>query len=203
MTKLTIAIACISIVVYKLLYVQRSGRTSSAKRKKAFFGTQKASHSSTNKRKRHLVDHDIYENAPFSNTSPDTVEHKKLSTLCTENERKFLVVLRNVLPDQLMIHCQTSMLAIVKPVNYKDMSRTWAKRVDFVITDSLTNIVAVIELDDATHQEEKRKKRDLYVNAAISPHHSIVRYPASFSYSDSDVKSVLERDTSIYSQKVS
>lgn len=127
----------------------------------------------------------------------DHVEHKKITSLCSENERKFFVVLRSVLPDEYIIHCQTSLLAVVKPVNFKDMSRTWAKRVDFVVTDAYTNIVAVIELDDSSHNSEKRKKRDHYVDHALVGNHPLIRYKASFSYTEQEVIAKLKNETTL------
>ena len=81
-------------------------------------------------------------------TSYEVIKHKKQEYLATENEKKFLFALQKVLKNKYLIHCQTSLIAIVDPVNFKDKSRAYSKRMDFVITDTTTKILAVIELDE-------------------------------------------------------
>ncbi len=125
------------------------------------------------------------------------IEHKKQSHLATENERKLYFALQKVLPSDYVIHSQVSLMALVKPVNFKHNSRTWAKRMDFVITDKATKVLAVIELDDSTHNWKKRQERDQYVNQALEGHHKLVRFSTKRFYEPSEIAKVLERETEI------
>ncbi|MCG6348463.1 DUF2726 domain-containing protein [Vibrio fluvialis] len=125
------------------------------------------------------------------------VEHNKQSHLATENERKLRFALQKALPSDYIIHSQVSLMALVTPVNFKHNSRTWAKRMDFVITDKATKVLAVIELDDSTHNWKKRQERDLYVNEALEGHHKLVRFSTKRFYEPSEIAKVLERETEI------
>jgi hypothetical protein len=92
-------------------------------------------------------------------------------------------------------------MALVTPVDFKNNSRTWAKRMDFVITDKATKILAVIELDDSTHRWKKRQERDQYVNEALYGHHKLIRFNTKHFYEPSEVAAVLERETEIRCNK--
>ena len=136
---------------------------------------------------------------PLPNTSSKTnsVPHTKSTYLATKTERRFYKVLQELLPEEYVIHSQVSLMALVQPTNFKDNSRTWAKRMDYVITDRDTKVLAVIELDDASHRQKKRQERDIYVNNALNGHHPLLRFEARSSYDKTHIATVLERDTII------
>ncbi|ENJ1687796.1 DUF2726 domain-containing protein [Vibrio parahaemolyticus] len=125
------------------------------------------------------------------------VPHKKHNTLCSKAESTFHKTLLDILPSDCIVHCQVSMMALVQPVNFKDNSKTWAKRVDFVITDRDTKVIAVIELDDSSHRQKKRQERDMYVNAAFAGHHKLLRFEAMGSYDPISIASVIEREVGL------
>ena len=127
----------------------------------------------------------------------ESIKHKKQEYLATENEKKLLFALQKVLNGKYLIHCQTSLIAIVDPVNFKDKSRAYSKRMDFVITDTATKILAVIELDDSSHNQPKRIKRDKYVNEALKPHHPLIRIPTSKFYCPEKIADILESNANI------
>ncbi|ROV58307.1 DUF2726 domain-containing protein [Vibrio ponticus] len=143
----------------------------------------------SNRNKRRVRDRDSTSN---QSTLEASVPHKKFEYLTTENERKFHSALRLALPNRYMIHCQTSLMALVQPIDRKNCSRTWAKRMDFVITDNDTKVIAVIELDDKSHQREKRQKRDEYVNGALSGNHKLIRFQAKRDYDVNEIATVLD-----------
>ena len=122
---------------------------------------------------------------------PPCVPHKKSEYLTTPNERKFHAALLEALPDGYTVHCQTALMALVQPVDRKNNSRTWAKRMDFVITDLETRVIAVIELDDSSHARHDRQKRDYYVNQALDGHHLLLRVQSSRTYCSSDIQSLI------------
>nr|WP_284676632.1 DUF2726 domain-containing protein [Vibrio sinus] len=135
---------------------------------------------------------------PLKISSPsDYVAHSKQHYLTTENERKFYAAMQEVVPDEYVIHSQVSLMALVKPVNFRDNSKTWAKRMDFVITDKMTRVLVVIELDDSTHNWKKRIARDKYVNSALDGHHKLLRFQTQRHYKPSEIASILESETEI------
>jgi hypothetical protein len=137
---------------------------------------------------------------PTQKTTPvtiETIKHKKQEYLATENERKLFFALKKALKDKYLIHCQTSLIAIVDPINFKDKSRAYSKRMDFVITDTTTKILAVIELDDSSHNQPKRIKRDKYVNEALKPHHPLIRMPTEKFYNPEKIADILEKNANI------
>lgn len=134
-------------------------------------------------------DVNIIESVPIPtqvDVNPAPPPHKKMTYLSTATERKFHKALRESLPSALVIHCQVSLMALVQPIHRKHNSRTWAKRMDFVVTDLDNQILVVIELDDRTHDWESRKKRDHYVNEVLEGKHKLVRFKTQRSYADID-----------------
>ena len=49
---------------------------------------------------------------------------------------------------------------IIKTTNYKDFNKIKSKSIDFVITNKELKILLCIELDDKTHNQQKRIERD-------------------------------------------
>ncbi|MBU6414201.1 MAG: DUF2726 domain-containing protein [Planctomycetes bacterium] len=67
---------------------------------------------------------------------------------------------------------------------YKAFNQISAKHVDFVLCEAdTTKIVAAIELDDSTHQQTRRRKRDDFLNHAFaSARVPLIRVPAARQY---------------------
>ncbi|EGR0760465.1 DUF2726 domain-containing protein [Vibrio parahaemolyticus] len=168
----------IVLAVFCIVYLFTKGRSKKKHHKvEAFVGTRSNDISSQNDKKKKAF-----------------VPHKKHNTLCSKSETIFYKALLDILPSEYIVHCQVSMMALVQPVNFKDNSKTWAKRVDFVITDRDTKVIAVIELDDSSHRQKKRQERDLYVNAAFAGHHKLLRFEAMGNYDPISIASVIERE---------
>ncbi|HFD3974650.1 TPA: DUF2726 domain-containing protein [Vibrio parahaemolyticus] len=130
------------------------------------------------------------------------VPHKKRNFLCSKTENNFYQVLLDVLPPEYIVHSQVSMMALVQPINFKDNSKTWAKRMDFVITDRNTKIMAVIELDDSSHRQQKRQERDIYVNNAFKNLHPLLRFEALNNYEPITIAQKLEQRTEIKCKEI-
>jgi len=144
-----------------------------------------------------LVDVPIPSASNTNTTTQVVVPHKKSTYLATKTERKFYNVLQDILSDDYVIHTQVSLMALVQPLNFKDNSKTWAKRMDYVITDKETKVYAVIELDDSSHRQKKRQERDHYVNSVLEGHHPLLRFEARSHYDKGHLTKVIERDTDI------
>jgi len=127
------------------------------------------------------------------------VDHKKKTYLTTENERKLYFALQKALTSQYMIHCQVPLIALVEPP-YQYRTKSWAKRLDFVITDTASKIIAVIELDDASHNRKDRVERDNYVNYALKGHHPLIRLPTEKFYAPEKIAELLATQAGIANQ---
>ncbi len=128
------------------------------------------------------------------------VDHKIVEHLATVNERKLCFALQKALTDKYMIHSQVPLISLVRPVDYRHNSKSWAKRVDFVITDTATKVIVVIELDDSTHNQKKRVERDNYVNYALKGHHPLVRIKTETFYMPEKIAELLESEAGINNQ---
>ncbi|MBB5190727.1 very-short-patch-repair endonuclease [Silvimonas terrae] len=96
--------------------------------------------------------------------------YKKKATLCSAGEVVFFEKLRAALPEH-HIFAQVQISRIVD-VTDKQKSQQWRSRIDrksadFVVCDAKHQIVAVIELDDATHARKDRQARDVFVEAVF------------------------------------
>lgn len=141
----------------------------------------------------------IYKEPP---KKKQNVPHKKSEHLGTKTERNFYRTLQQIIPDDYVIHCQVSLMALVQPIDFKDNSKTWAKRIDYVITDKETKVLAVIELDDSSHRARKRQERDLYVNDALSGHHVLLRFEARRQYDAIAIANTLKAKANIQCRNI-
>ncbi len=101
--------------------------------------------------------------------------YEKKDHICSRSEQKFFKLLLSLLPKQYYIHCQTSLISLLKPADLRSARMIWAKRMDYVITDRDCKILLVIELDDKSHQRKDRKKRDKFVNKLLRRKHPLLR----------------------------
>lgn len=95
--------------------------------------------------------------------------------LLTPNELEFLGRLEQSVPE-MRFHAQVAMGSIIEPnVSRRENGKEYwrlrgniaQKIIDFVAQDRTTgNIVAIIELDDRTHNGDKDAERDLITGAA-------------------------------------
>lgn len=91
--------------------------------------------------------------------------------LLTENEREFFGRICRALPEHYVFP-QVAMSALIesdawsKKSRMSDFLRISQKRVDFGIFTRDLKIVAVIELDDRTHNTKKDRQRDGYLTSA-------------------------------------
>ena len=96
----------------------------------------------------------------------------KSKPLLTENEKEFHSRLIQALPDY-HVFPQVALGALLQP-NVKGNNRkyysvrgTFAQKIaDFVICDKELNVVAIVELDDKTHNSDKDAKRDAMLEQA-------------------------------------
>ncbi|KXU84340.1 hypothetical protein CR51_42150 [Caballeronia megalochromosomata] len=90
--------------------------------------------------------------------------------LLTGNEKEFFERLRRALPEAL-IFPQVAMSAIIQPISSGkqrtiDFRRISQKRVDYAVYDRHLTLIAVVELDDRTHDATRDAVRDAYLASA-------------------------------------
>jgi hypothetical protein len=95
--------------------------------------------------------------------------------LLTPSERNFLDVLRRAVGYQYIIESQVPLSGIVTPidsnkgfVNYHDFNQIKAKSVDFVLYNKDFSPFLCIELDDLSHLQWNRVKRDAFVDGIMN-----------------------------------
>jgi hypothetical protein len=92
--------------------------------------------------------------------------------ILTPAEVRFYHFLLHALPATYAIFSQVRLATVVNLKNvfflWKQFNPLGAKCVDFVVCEKTSgNIVAVIELDDSSHNRWDRKKRDVFVNEVL------------------------------------
>lgn len=115
--------------------------------------------------------------------------------LLTQIEQQFQSVLNEILDPRLYkVHNQVSLMALVKPSAFNRIGATASKRLDYVITDHESKILAAIELDDFSHRRKDRQKRDQFLNEAMSGAHPLIRIKASKRYDVHHIASKLREN---------
>lgn len=110
---------------------------------------------------------------PSANT-PATFPYCKQGSYLTDAEHSFFKVLQTVLGNNYYIIPQAKLSNIIKVKNgmanwQAHFNRISSKTVDFLICDKdKVTPVLVIELDDASHQSNKRMERDTFVNDVLA-----------------------------------
>ena len=101
------------------------------------------------------------------------LKYKKIENLCTSAEYKFYKILHEAVGDRFLIFSKVRAADVLVPVKSKDRSR-WrsafnkvaCKHFDFVLCDEELQIIAAIELDDASHSKKERIERDRFLEWA-------------------------------------
>ena len=137
----------------------------------------------------------------YSNSNQKNFFYKKQNKLISRNELRFYWALKKALPTHkhLIINCQTPVLSLLKPENEIALRKIWSKRVDFTITNSDFETLAIIELDDASHKKKERIERDEFINYIFeeSEHH-LIRFKTRKFYDPENIRTVLSYNTTIY-----
>lgn len=124
-------------------------------------------------------------------TSRHQDSYRKLPTLFTKAERSFLGLLDQATGGKYRVFGKVRVADVLTP--QKGMSRkNWriafnkisAKHFDYVLCkNSDLSVVAVIELDDKSHNSKRSKARDLFLEkACASADLTLIRFPAKATY---------------------
>ena len=127
--------------------------------------------------------------------------YEAVPALLTPAERSFFAVLQQAVASDYQIFTKVRLADIVQPVRNPNRSgwqtafnRIAGKHVDFVLCDSSHfGVVAVIELDDRTHEKLERGIRDSLVDSALTDARIPVwRVSARQSYSPPQIRAQVQ-----------
>lgn len=129
------------------------------------------------------------------NNSENTInnyneKYKKNEYLLTKNELKFYRILKQITNKlNYSLFCQVSLYQIVKNKSFKDFNKIKSKSIDFVITQENCKILLCIELDDKTHQKQKRIERDTFLNTLFKELEiKLLRIPVQNNYNIEEIE---------------
>jgi hypothetical protein len=123
--------------------------------------------------------------------------YEAMPALLTAAERSFLGVLKQAVASDYQIFAKVRLADIVRPVPGSSRSgwqsafnRIAGKHVDFVLCDAeRLGVVAVVELDDRTHERFERSLRDGLVDQALADAGlPVLRVPARQAYSPAQIR---------------
>ena len=135
-----------------------------------------------------------------STSNNDDIKVVSKENLLTEAENKFYKVLNSVLEGtEYVVFVQVNLQALIKMTSQNSSTfwiyRNWINEtyIDFVICEKeTTKVVVVIELDDSSHNTEKRKKRDEKLNSIFSKANiNIIHMPVKNDYFENELKNLL------------
>ena len=144
----------------------------------------------------------LYSSKEFQNwlkSQQASFSYKRQPALFSPAERSFLGMLEQVLGPEYRVFGKVRIADLIKPGNGAGrktaLNRIVGKHVDFVVCNARDlSIIGVIELDDKSHNEDSRQKRDAFVDKAFaSAGIPITRFPARAAYSLSASKEPIQR----------
>jgi hypothetical protein len=98
--------------------------------------------------------------------------YQSRSSLLTRGELAFFRALRDAIGSRYGISLKTRLADVVTcPPDMWDTPHGWRisqKHLDFILYDQLTaRTIAAVELDDRSHEQRDRRKRDVFVDQAL------------------------------------
>lgn len=115
----------------------------------------------------------------------------------TETEKNFLGYLKPFTDKyNLIVLPQVQLQSIFKVYNNKDISnfnKIKAKSIDFAIVNNKYDYKLFIELDDYSHNQENRIKRDLFVNNLFNSYNlKLIRIKVQKNYNLEQIENILK-----------
>jgi Protein of unknown function (DUF2726) len=136
--------------------------------------------------------------------------YEAIPNLLTAAERSFFGVLQQAVSAEYQIFAKVRLADIVRPIRNPSRSswqtafnRITGKHVDFVLCDpSRLSIVAVVELDDSSHERLERGVRDNLVDSALADAAiPVLRVSARQSYSPVQIREQIKNVISAPNKK--
>jgi len=124
--------------------------------------------------------------------------YEKKEYLLTQNEKFFYKVLKDAIKDKdIIIQTQVVLYNIIRPIKDKNFyyyfDKIKAKSIDYVLLDKDFKILLCIELDDYTHKQNNRIKRDTFINKIFfEANVKLLRIKANSYYNVDTIKELIE-----------
>lgn len=117
-------------------------------------------------------------------------KYLKKDFLLTVTELKFYKLLKTITDELNLVICpQVPLYEIVRNKNFKDFNKIQSKSIDFVITDPNLKIRMCIELDDYSHHQVRRIKRDIFIEKLFKDLDlKLIRIPVQNFYNVDDLR---------------
>jgi len=114
----------------------------------------------------------------------------KKDYLLTSTELKFYKLLKTITDELNLTICpQVALYEILRNKDFKDFNKIQSKSIDFVIAEPNLKIKMCIELDDSSHYQKKRIKRDEFINKLFDDLGiRLIRIPLQSFYDLEDLK---------------
>jgi very-short-patch-repair endonuclease len=144
----------------------------------------------------------LYSSKEFQNwlkSQRASFSYKRQPALFSPAERSFLGVLEQVLGSDYRVFGKVRIADLITPQNgagrQTALNLIVGKHVDFVVCNAKNlSIIGVIELDDKSHNEDRRQIRDAFVDMAFaSARIPIIRFPARAAYSLAAIRESIQR----------
>ncbi len=125
--------------------------------------------------------------------------YKRKTALFSPAERSFLGALDQALGSEYRVFGKVRIADIIGPDNgtarQAALNRIIAKHVDFVVCDpGNLSVIGVIELDDKSHDQHSRRRRDALVEEAFgSAGIPVARFPARTGYNFAEIRDSIQR----------
>jgi hypothetical protein len=132
--------------------------------------------------------------------TPGDFPYERVNALFSPAERSFLGVLDQALGDQFRVMGKVRLADVIsvrrglgRSAWQSAFNQIQSKHLDFIVCDpDNLSVLFVLELDDNTHEQARRKDRDAFVASALTaagiPLH---RFPARRAYSVSEIRATL------------
>lgn len=127
--------------------------------------------------------------------------YQRLESLFTPAERSFYGVLKQTINEKVEVFAKVRVADVITPKKggvkgawQTAFNKISAKHFDFVICNKNDlSFICAVELDDASHNTAKTKKRDAFLeNACGSAHFPLIRVPAKASYNVDEIRDLLK-----------
>jgi hypothetical protein len=144
-----------------------------------------------------LAGYQSFVNGPEEKAVGPSSTYEAVPAFLSAAERSFFGVLRQSLKEEYYIFPKVRLADIARPARNPSRSgwqsafnRICGKHVDFVLCDPASlHIVAIVELDDRSHERFDRGFRDSFVDSVLSDAHiPVLRIPARQSYSPVQIR---------------
>jgi hypothetical protein len=112
----------------------------------------------------------------IGNAPKQTIAAYRKKYLLTKNEYSFYQKIKPIIQEKnLKVLCKIRLADLIEPEPNKNQKEWYAafnriksKHIDFAIATDDMKVIALIELQDGTHQKSDRKERDEFLNDAVT-----------------------------------